>query len=200
MELVSKPRNIYIVGAQCTGKTTLVNALETHLDNSSQASRPAIIREVARSVLEKHSFTAADIRSSPERSLELQRRILSAQVTAEREALKIADYLISDRSGADPICYALCYVGQEGAGSMLLSPEWCELKERMAEALVVVCEAGADWLDDDGVRLMPFDREEWLSFHRLFCRFLDESRLPYAVLFAEITDLDERVNFVLSRS
>ncbi|GJC90547.1 hypothetical protein ColLi_13385 [Colletotrichum liriopes] len=128
----SNHRNIYIVGAQCTGKTTLVNALETYFiaaqPPSTACPRPVIISEVARSVLRTHAITAAEIRSSPDRALELQKLILHAQVPAERHALDTAGWFISDRSGVDPICYAFSYAGNEGAALLLASEEWDELK------------------------------------------------------------------------
>ncbi len=51
------------------------------------------------------------------------------------------------------------YVGQDSARPLCESAEWLELRDRMAESLLIVCEAGCDWLADDGVRLMPEDRE-----------------------------------------
>jgi hypothetical protein len=187
------PPNIYIVGAQCTGKTTLVNALRAHFTPTPTANPnpnpnlnphppPAIITEVARRVLTKHNFTAADVRT-PARSLALQQLILQAQATAERDALNPnqnpggeASWFISDRSGADPIAYAVRYVGADTARAALAdSAEWATLRARMREAVVVVCEAGegvAGWLRDDGVRLMPEDLGEWVGFHGLFCGFL----------------------------
>lgn len=200
--MTSNSRNIYVVGAQSTGKTTLVDAIEKHFSTSnplSTESRPVIIREVARSVLHTHAFAAADIRSSRERALELQTLILHAQLVAERRALEAGGWFISDRSGVDPICYALRYVGGEGASQLIESDEWQELGERMAKGLIIVCEAGGGWLQDDGVRLMPLDRNEWTSFHKLFCNALDQLGMPYTVLPANLIDLSERVDFVLSK-
>ncbi|KAG7287376.1 hypothetical protein NEMBOFW57_006887 [Staphylotrichum longicolle] len=124
------------------------------------APTPSVITEVARTVLRARAFTAADVRI-PARSLALQRLILQAQAAAERDALNSSEkeeeagWFISDRSGADPIAYALRYVGADAARGLVQSAEWAELKGRMAEGLVVVCEAGqevAGWLRDDGVR------------------------------------------------
>ncbi|KAK0741404.1 hypothetical protein B0T18DRAFT_432516 [Schizothecium vesticola] len=79
-------KNVYIVSAQCTGKTTLVNRLDQHFhDNPPPAGTPAIIKEVARTVLVQHNFTADDITSSQERCLLLQRFILETQTKAEKE-------------------------------------------------------------------------------------------------------------------
>lgn len=85
---------LYIIGAQCTGKTTLVDALEdmfgsgelsNHLQGKS--SRPVIIREVARTVLRDKHFSRDDITTSPSRALQLQKHILDAQYEAEQTAI-----------------------------------------------------------------------------------------------------------------
>lgn len=194
-------RNIYIVGAQCTGKTTLITALSAHFTNPSltttTTSAPLILTEVARTVLRQHNFTASDITSSPSKAMLMQKLMLEAQYSAEKAAG--TEWFISDRSGFDPIVYTKRYVGEEGARDLMRTDIWGELKERMEHSLVVVCEAGADWLIDDGVRLMPEDREDWVAFHDLFCSSLKEAGLEYVVVPCEMKDLAERVNFVLSR-
>ncbi|KAK4665194.1 uncharacterized protein QC763_510390 [Podospora pseudopauciseta] len=118
---MSQPPNIYIVGAQCTGKMTLVKNLHANFEFNSSHEPPVLITEVARTVLKKHSFTAAD-----------------------------------------PIAYALRYV--EGRANQLIqSDERRELRTRMQDAVVVLCEASEEarsWLADDGVRLMPEDVDD----------------------------------------
>ncbi|KAF4628610.1 hypothetical protein G7Y89_g9546 [Cudoniella acicularis] len=197
-------RNIYIVGAQCTGKTTLTNALEDHFKNTDDLvgnpiSGPKFIKEVARTVLKQHDFTASDIKFSPAKAFALQRFILKAQLAAESAISETGDWFISDRSGADPLVYARRYVGKDAESGLAQSSEWKELQGRLRKSLVIVCEAGADWLTDDGVRLMPEDREDWVGFHQLFCRFLDEWDVKYEVLPFAVITLPERVEFVLER-
>ncbi|CZT47009.1 uncharacterized protein RSE6_07532 [Rhynchosporium secalis] len=204
-----QPPNIYIVGAQCTGKTTLVKALEHYfsfegnlkIDDENLISRPQIITEVARSVLKQHSFIADDITSSPTRALALQKLILKAQVQAEAQASTTHQdtWFISDRSGADPIVYAKEYVSDVAANDLLSSPEWLEMKRGMEQSLVVVCEAGADWLIDDNVRLMPESKDAWTGFHQLFCACLDTWGVNYGVLPCAITAHQDRINFVLEQ-
>ena len=202
-----KPREIYIIGAQSTGKTTIVKALEKHFnqrDDSYQLhghhiSHPKIIKEVARAVLQEHNFTADEIKSSPARSLALQQLILQAQLRAERGISGPDEWFISDRSGADPIVYARKYVGGDAEYELVKSSEWLELRERMSESVVIVCEAGTDWLTDDGVRLMPENKEDWMQFHRHFCCCLDEQGLNYEVLPSKVANLRERVMFVLEK-
>ncbi|KAK8137437.1 hypothetical protein PG984_002930 [Apiospora sp. TS-2023a] len=198
------PPNIYIIGAQSTGKSTLVDALEAHFrqdpsspPSSSLPQQPTVIREVARGVLRDHHFTAGDIRASPTRALELQRLMLAAQAKAEEREAQRAAWLILDRSAIDPIAYAWQYAGPEAARTLMESAEWQGMRDRMALSLVVVCEAGVDWLTDDGVRLMPTDTKEWMDTHEVFCRVLQEAGVRYAVLPCGLGRTEERVEFVL---
>ncbi|RWA08167.1 hypothetical protein EKO27_g6938, partial [Xylaria grammica] len=98
--------SIYIIGSQCTGKTTLVTALSAYFEQHPPApaaqaqAHPGVIKEVARSVLSQHGFTRADIRQSQDRALELQRLILEAQSAAEQSQ---GAWFISDRSAMDPV-------------------------------------------------------------------------------------------------
>ncbi|KAH6670143.1 AAA domain-containing protein [Halenospora varia] len=196
-----KPRDIYIVGAQSTGKTTLVKAVENHFKGANRypITRPKIITEVARTVLEQLNFTASDIKSSPARALALQQRILQAQLSAEHAVSEQGDWFVSDRSGVDPIVYTRKYVSKDAANDLVKSTEWLELRDRMKKSVVIVCEAGVDWLTDDGVRLMPESREDWIGFHQLFCSYLEDWDLGYEVLRCDVTGMHERVAFVLER-
>ncbi|KAK8024373.1 hypothetical protein PG993_012439 [Apiospora rasikravindrae] len=208
----SPPQSIYIIGAQSTGKTTLVHALEDHF--SQLSSPPAVIHEVARALLRqrgtvnssdrtRHSgcYTVDDIRASPTRSLDLQRRILAGQARAEHDVVKSSKHgsqhwLVSDRSALDPVAYAWQYVGP-GAARGLMTPEWRRMRDRMAGSLIVLCEAGVDWLTDDGLRLMPTSSEEWYRTHEVFCQVLKEARLSYVVLPRSVSTTEERMAFVL---
>jgi len=191
--------NIYVVGAQCTGKTTIVKNLEDYF--SKTGNLPPVITEVARTVLATHDFTAADV-TNPSRSLELQRLILHAQLNAERTALAESPWFISDRSGADPIVYAMRYVGESGAASLVESNEWTGLRLRMQASLIIVCEAAeaaGTWIVDDGVRLIPSDVDDWVEFHRQFCAFLTEQDIDHVVLPVAIGSHQDRVKFVIER-
>lgn len=63
-----RPPNIYLVGAQCTGKTTLLEALRTHFVDAKDRDfhdhpthLPAVIEEVVRGVMRRKGFTVTDI-------------------------------------------------------------------------------------------------------------------------------------------
>ncbi|KAF2101258.1 hypothetical protein NA57DRAFT_72700 [Rhizodiscina lignyota] len=194
------PKNIFVIGAQCTGKSTLVNGLEGHFSQSlSLAPSPSIIREVARSVLHKYGFTRDDILNSPERALQLQEKILEAQFEAEGAILDdlTTKWYISDRSGLDPIVYAYLYVSEESAQRLLASPIWTALESNMKGGLVILCEAGCSWLVDDGTRLMPKDDKDWERVDLAFRMLLDMRDIEYILLPRDMKDLERRIEIVV---
>ncbi|KAL8992131.1 MAG: hypothetical protein Q9169_007345 [Polycauliona sp. 2 TL-2023] len=143
------PPNIYIIGAQSTGKTTLVSALGDHFAQDASLSQPQLLKEVARGVLTRHNFTASDITNSKERALELQRLIIEAQAAAEGALGNL--WYVADRSAIDAVAYARQYVGETEARNLRKGDTWQELEERMRAGVVVVCEPGGEWLRDDGL-------------------------------------------------
>ncbi|KAF4959412.1 hypothetical protein FSARC_10737 [Fusarium sarcochroum] len=194
--------NIYIIGPQSTGKTTLVNKLRTESKiwlADTCIDGPVIVTEVARTVLVKNKFTAEDIKSSPERCLLLQQLILEAQAQAEKEVLQISSWFISDRSGFDPLVYAKKFVSADAVLDMQRQSAWVEVKARMERSLIVVCESPTPWLKDDGVRLMPDSDEVWTQLFQESCRLLDEVGIQYVVVPRTMLDLTARVEFVHAR-
>ncbi|EAT77663.1 hypothetical protein HBI56_195500 [Parastagonospora nodorum] len=194
-------KNVYIIGAQSTGKTTLVNAVECKLEETAKNDgwqRPFIIREVARTVLKDKYFSREDISESPKRALQLQEHILAAQLRAETAAtaLNASNWYICDRSGLDPIVYARYFVGEDAAAAMLTSEAWLGLEGRMKKGIVIVCEAGCTWLIDDGVRLMPKDMEEWMCVDTAFRDLLKTRGIHFSIISKDTTDLNERVEYV----
>ncbi|CAH0025145.1 unnamed protein product [Clonostachys rhizophaga] len=194
--------SIYIIGSQSTGKTTLVNGLMEEfqaLCGTIAVPEPGLIAEVARNVIEEMSFATEDIRNSPDLSLMLQKQILAAQVEAEQTALGTSPWFVSDRSALDPIVYAHTYAGTDAAKKITESGTWQAIRQRMAESVVIVCEPVVEWLQDDGVRLLPKDNEEWIQIHRGFCTLLEEEGIGYSVLGSDIRKSSGRVDFVVSR-
>ncbi|KAF2823710.1 hypothetical protein CC86DRAFT_298303 [Ophiobolus disseminans] len=197
-------RNIYIIGAQSTGKTTLVDALESRLGiraaatHEVRARKPPVIREVARTVLKEKGFNREDITTSRARALQLQQHILEAQYTAELETSTsdASSWYICDRSGLDPIVYAKCFVGTEAAAAMLGSRSWLQLESRMKAGIVILCEAGCRWLVDDGIRLMPGDAEEWLRIDDAFRDLLNMRGIDFSIVPKDLADIEERVDLV----
>ncbi|KAI1053167.1 hypothetical protein LB506_012351 [Fusarium annulatum] len=191
--------NIYIIGPQSTGKTTLVNKLKADLEHwlaDTSIDKPHIVSEVARTVLAKHKYSAEDIQASTTRCFELQQLILEAQAAAEKEALKTSSWFISDRSGFDPLVYAKRYAAPGAVEQLQELDAWKQVKARMERSLIVVCEAGTPWLMDDGVRLMPGSDDEWMQTFYNFCEMLDELGLGYFVVPRTVLDVSERAELV----
>ena len=199
-------KSIYIIGAQSTGKTTLVNALARAFEEQATGANkqtPRVIKEVARRIVQREAqFSREEIASTPERALKLQHRILAAQYDAEvtiRHAntpVSAPEWYISDRSGLDPIVYARCLVGKEAAAEMLATTVWQELESRMKAGLVILCEAGGVWLQDDGLRLMPEDLDEWLRVDASFRDMLEAQGIEYYVMSKKMLDIQDRVGLV----
>lgn len=201
---MEKPKNIFVIGAQCTGKTTLVDALEKHFvshpEGLMSAQQPTIIREVARSVLRIHGFSRDDITNSPERALQLQEKILDAQSEAECAATNDsnASWYIADRSGIDPIVYASVFVSEKASQKLFTSSTWTQLEKNMKAGLVVLCEAGWNFLQDDGTRLMPKDAADWDRVDLAFRKLLKECSVDFVVLPKGVQDREERLKAVLA--
>lgn len=190
----SLPPNIYIIGAQSTGKTTLVHDLAAFIQIQHPEHPLTIVEEIARTILKTHGFTREEIRYSKTRSFELQRLILKGQHDAEI-SVKDGTVIISDRSGVDPQVYTRALIGETELGKLQSMEEWQVLKDRMQQSLVLVCEAGVEWLVDDGTRLMPEDEKEWMQFHEAFCAVLTEAEIEFVVVPNFIDSREARVRF-----
>ena len=176
-----QPRSIFIIGAQCTGKTTLVNALRRHFAETS-AQPPAIISKVARTVLKQLDITRDDIVNSAERCLMLQKAILLAQFEAERRLADGGQWYMSDRSALDPVVYAKLFVSETAARALVSLPQWTALEQNMKRGLVFLCESGCNWLVDDGTRLMPKDDDDWARVDAAFRALLEEREIAYVLV------------------
>ncbi|RKK68832.1 hypothetical protein BFJ69_g13258 [Fusarium oxysporum] len=194
--------NIYIMGPQSTGKTTLVNKLQGDLGHwlaDTSIDGPQIIAEVARTVLAKYKYSAEDIQTLASRCFELQQLILEVQASSEKEALRTSSWVISDRSGFDPLVYAKRYAAPDTVTQLKELPAWKEVKARMESSLIVVCEAGTPWLMDDGVRLMPGSDKEWMQLFHDVCEMLDEVGLQYFVVPRTVLDISEGAELVWAK-
>ncbi|KAF5858539.1 hypothetical protein ETB97_004282 [Aspergillus alliaceus] len=195
------PRNIYIVGAHCTGKTTLLEALKDHLSGSVVAEifggdtdRPIFIDEVAREVMAKDRFRVGDIKKKTE-GFELQKCVLLSQYQAEK-ALEDR-WFVSDRSGIDPIIYTEFFLGCPAAERLVELPEWSVLRDGMRKGLVIVCLTHNDsWVSSDRVRVKCKDQSEWKALGDAFLNGLQQHGIAFTAIPQGMDDIGERVHFV----
>lgn len=189
---------IYVIGAQCTGKTTLSEALASAYAERYSSLKCRTLSETARNTLKLHAYTRDDVRAGGDRCLRLQQLIMDSQLERESQALNEAvDIVISDRSGLDPLVYVKMYCGDGPLGQLLTFNTWRDLHLNMQNGVVVLCEPVQTWLFDDGTRLMPLDWSEWRKTHDTFRNLLDEYQIGYVVLPASILSIEDRVEFVL---
>ncbi|KAE8334423.1 hypothetical protein BDV24DRAFT_172565 [Aspergillus arachidicola] len=189
-------RFLYIIGAQCTAKTTLIKALLDALSLKHPSLSPHPITEVARKVLCEFGFTRDDITSDPHRALELQELILKAQFEEETKVTTNAT-VVYDRSAADPIVYAVKYGSPHTQDMLEQCLEWQVLRDRMRDSPVILCPPHQEWLTNDGVRLMAGCWTELADLHFVFIHVLSTNTILFHVIPEELMELQDRVGFVL---
>ena len=189
-------RNIYIIGPQSTGKTTLVNALVDNLGGDV-----SVIREVARTVMQEKGYSRIDVDSNDlDRKFALQHDIFNAQVEKENEFIQADTAFVSDRSAVDPLIYLLHYTGSKTMGRITSTEEWENVRDRYADtkqSLVVLLSPVHEFLIDDNVRYIPKNLEDWYLLAANFRLFLVEEGIPFVEIGKEILDIKERVARVM---
>jgi nicotinamide riboside kinase len=190
------PITIFIIGPSSTGKTTLCSAIvrELHLSPS------AYITEVAREVMRTTSFTRADVGK-----LAMQSAILAAQLGREDAALRPElghEVVLSDRSGIDPVVYAILTSTnekekQERVRSLTETAAFKRaLEVYRTSSFVFLLTPIPEWLVDDGIRSID-DREECA---KVFRELLKDKNVPYVEIGSDVMDLGLRVRVVLERA
>ena len=184
---------LYVVGPASTGKTTLCNAIAQSLKLRSWC----YITEVARQVMKRRGFTREDVPK-----MEMQSGIMLAQLEREAEvcerARSIGETLIlSDRSGVDPIVYAVLTAkderqAQQKKNLLVEHPTFQNALKRYRKARFLLLRPVPEWVVDDGVRSLEHHAR---SFH--ICRaVLTELGIPYHEIGEDMKDLLERTNWV----
>ncbi|KAG8220721.1 hypothetical protein J3R82DRAFT_3051 [Butyriboletus roseoflavus] len=184
---------LYVVGPSSTGKTTLCNAVAESLKLRSWC----YITEVARQIMKRRGFTREDVGK-----IEMQRAIMLAQLDREAETCERArsmgeTMILSDRSGVDPIVYAVLTAKDEHQALqrkkiLVEHPTFQNTLKRYRKAKFLLLAPVPEWLVDDGVRSLEHHAR---SFH-VYRAVLAELGIPYHEIGEEVKDLSERANWV----
>lgn len=184
---------LYIVGPSSTGKTTLCNAIAQSLKLRSWC----YITEVARQIMKRRGFTREDVGK-----IEMQAGIMLAQLEREAEVCERArstgeTLILSDRSGVDPIVYAVLTAkderqAQQKKNLMVEQPTFQSALKRYRKAKFLLLRPVPEWLVDDGVRSLD---QHARSFH-VYRAVLAELGIPYHEIGEDMKDLSERTKWV----
>ncbi|KAI9462700.1 AAA domain-containing protein [Boletus coccyginus] len=184
---------LYVVGPSSTGKTTLCNAVSQSLKLHSWC----YITEVARQIMKRRGFTRGDVGK-----MEMQIAIMLAQLEREAEVCERARnageaLILSDRSGVDPIIYAVLtakdeHQAQQKKNLLIGHPTFQNALKRYRRAKFLLLRPVPEWLVDDGVRSLE---QHARSFH-LFRAVLAELGISYREIGEDVKDLTERTNWV----
>ena len=66
----------------------------------------------------------------------------------------------------------------------------------MKKGIVILCEAGCRWLQDDGVRLMPKNIEDWMRLDVAFRDLLKARGIGFFILSKDVEELKDRIECV----
>ncbi|KAF9237758.1 AAA domain-containing protein [Melanogaster broomeanus] len=184
---------LYVIGPSSTGKTTLCNAVA----RSMKLPAWCYITEVARQVMRTQGYTRADVGT-----MEMQKAIMMAQLEKETQACLRAgrtnkSLILSDRSGIDPIVYAVLTAKDELEArhkkSVLVGePTFQRALHRYRKARFLLLNAVPEWLVDDGVRSL----EQHERCIVVFREVLTELGISFYEMGGEMKDLSERVEWV----
>ena len=184
---------LYVVGPSSTGKTTLCNAVAKSLKLQSWC----YITEVARQVMKRQGFTREDVGK-----MEMQSAIMLAQLEREAEACERArntgeTLILSDRSGIDPIVYAVLTAkgerqAQQKKNLLIEHPTFQSALERYRKAKFLLLRPVPEWLVDDGIRSL----EQHTPSFCVYRAVLAELGISYHEIGEDMKDLAERTNWV----
>jgi nicotinamide riboside kinase len=190
-------RNVYIIGPQSTGKTTMVKGLVERLKGDVP-----VIQEIARHVMKEKGYSRIDVDSAdPERRFAMQNDIFHAQLEKEDSYLESGTNFVSDRSAIDPLVYLMHYSGTKSLDKMTSRVEWRKVRDRYGgakESLVVLLLPVEEFLIDDDIRYMAKSIHDWHSLAASFQRFLHEQDISAIEFGEECRDIGNRVDRVLT--
>jgi nicotinamide riboside kinase len=188
--------DVYVIGPQSTGKTTLVTALRAKLGKDTP-----VIEEVARTVMRERGYSREDVDSADiNRKFSMQRDIFKEQMRQEISFQRDKIRFLSDRCAIDPLVYLMHYSGKEVVQRITMTDEWRRLRNRYRDpkrSLVILLLPVDEFLTDDNVRYVAKTLEDWYSLAESFRRFMLEENILFIEIGKECVNLEERVQQIV---
>ena len=151
-----------------------------------------MVMEVARRVMETQGYSRKDVGT-----LEMQQAIMDAHLEQEQKGWS-CPIQICDRSAIDPIVYAVLTAPNEKEAKrrqdiLVNSPNFQLALLTYRRSIFVLCAPVADWLEDDGIRLL----EQQESCHEVFKKILTQLEIPFLEMGTQMRLLEERVTVAM---
>ncbi|KAG6331887.1 hypothetical protein ID866_7201 [Astraeus odoratus] len=182
----SSPIQVYVVGPSSSGKTTLCNALAKYRKLPAES----YITEVARQVMRAKGYTRADVCT-----IEMQMAIMLAQLRRETTACAEAQggLVLSDRSGIDPVVYAILtatdeHEARQKESELVDLPAFQLALRRYKKAIFLLLNPVEEWLVDDGIRSLDHHERCIDIFRQLLKKF----EIKYQEMGGEMKSIDDR--------
>ncbi|CAG8800088.1 23689_t:CDS:1, partial [Racocetra persica] len=181
-------KKVVFVGAHSVGKTTIVKFIKSRMNGTT-------ISETARHLLKELNFNADILKNDPDKSLEFQKAIIKAQCKREEEVEQ--EFAILDRCALDAIVYARTYCGERWKELLEMEEtSKCLERYRQNKYIMFLIEPQKECLRADGVRMMPTDYKDWISFSECFKKTMKECNIEFNVI--NVLDIEQRYFIVKS--
>ncbi|CAG8513939.1 18119_t:CDS:1 [Dentiscutata erythropus] len=180
-------KKVVFVGAHSVGKTTLARFIKNKMNG-------ILVSEIARTLIKELNLNADILRNDPDKSLEFQASIIKAQCAKEEEIEH--EFAILDRSALDALVYAQTFCGKRW-NELLDMEETNKCLERYRQKnkyMIFLIEPQKECLRADGVRMMPTDYEDWISFSESFKNIMNEYNIEFNAI--NVLDINQRYSII----
>ncbi|XP_026695714.2 uncharacterized protein LOC113475596 [Ciona intestinalis] len=193
--MTSQTRHIHICGAHSTGKTTLIEFLQSYEDFVELGV--GVQEEVARKVVVEGGITQKMLEDKNifhELNVKIIETLFGKQQEVETKDLKL---VLWDRGIMDALTYLLTYVGvvaYQDALKMDIVETMLRRWQDEARVLVLVIPPNQKFLKNDGVRMKTNDFMTLQKYHDVMITLMNQHNIRFVIIEAE--DLNERASFV----
>eukprot|EP01130_Rhizamoeba_saxonica_P007674 TRINITY_DN310_c0_g2_i3.p1 TRINITY_DN310_c0_g2~~TRINITY_DN310_c0_g2_i3.p1 ORF type:complete len:645 (+),score=105.68 TRINITY_DN310_c0_g2_i3:1230-3164(+) len=185
---IQRKKYMYIIGAHCVGKTTLLNYFV-----NQQPRQVHHIKEVARNLLSKSKINKKDLQDD-DVFFSFQQQLFERQNICEKERMHRS--FVSDRCCLDPLVYTR--EKSEEKYNLFCEKNKAQLEQikdryRKQNTHLVIIKPNPNIVKDDGVRLNA-DIEHMNQVHECYTDTLEELGIEYDIIHAE--PLEERYSII----
>ncbi|CAG8649308.1 11392_t:CDS:2, partial [Dentiscutata erythropus] len=153
-------KKIVIIGAHSVGKSTIARIIKIHNNNA------ILVNEIARTIIEKFKIDVNTLKDDPEKYFKFQAFIIRSQCIIEEQIEH--KFAILDRSILDTIVYTQIYC------------------KKLWKKLLCMKKPKKECLENDGIRMVPKDIDELVTFSNDLKKLMDEFNIKYHL----VSDLD----------